>query len=215
MAIIQARMSSQRLRGKMLLKLYGESLISRVIRQVSYSKQINEIIIATSINKSDDPIANFCKKNKIKYFRGNLKNVASRFFKIIKKYKPKAFVRISGDSPLIDPLLIDKLVKKFKKKKYDIVTNICPRSFPKGQSVEVIKSSIYSKFYKKFKKSHTEHVTNFFYENKKEFNIFSEIAKKNLSKIRLCIDTQKDFKKIKNFLEINKNTLFTWQEIVN
>ena len=115
-------------------------------------------------------------------------------------------MRISADSPLIDIHLIKKAMKYVKENKYQIITNVCPRSFPKGQSVEIIKSSVYKDNYNNFnKKKYLEHVTNFFYKNKKNFLIKNIKSKKDYSNFSLALDTKKDFNKIKNLLFLSNN----------
>ena len=132
-------MNSNRLPNKALTNISGIPLLQRVINKISFSDRVSSIVVATSDKKSDDPIALFCKKNKVKYFRGNLNNVANRFKELLISQEANAFIRINGDSPLIDSNLINIAVDYFKVGTCDIVTNIFPRSFPKGQSVEVLK----------------------------------------------------------------------------
>ena len=218
-AIIQARMSSKRLPKKSMMLLYGKSILQRVVDRIRCAKKINDIIIATSKNKSDLNIHKFCKKNKIKCFKGDLNNVYKRFVHLIEKKNIKHFVRISADSPFIDPKLIDRLIIEFKKGNFDIVTNVSPRSFPKGQSVEVINSESFTKDYKKIKnKNYLEHVTPYFYlrKNRNRFKIKNIKNINNFSKFNLSIDTLEDFEKAKNFLKNNIISNKTpWKKILN
>ena len=111
------------------------------------------------------------------------------------RIKKNYFVRISADSPLIDFNLIDKFIKITLKKKPDILTNTFKRSFPKGQSIEIIKSSIFLNNQKKFKrKADKEHVTQYFYRNFKKFKILNIKNKKNYSHLNMCVDTKFDLK---------------------
>ena len=120
-----------------------------------------------------------------------------RLYETAIKNKAKFFVRISGDSPLIDPKLIDKaIILSKKEKKYDIITNIFPRTFPNGQSVEVIKTSILKKYSKHFSKLDKEHVTNYFYDNSNKFLIKNFRFNGKNKKIKLSVDTKKDLKDI-------------------
>ena len=142
LCIIQARCSSKRLPGKVLKKISGLSILERVFNQVKKSKKIKRIIIATSNHKTDKKIIKFCKIKNINCFVGPLNDVFKRFYLIAKNQNYKSFVRVSADSPFVDPKLIDRAVTIYNKKNYDIVTNIFPRTFPKGFSVEVIRSKI-------------------------------------------------------------------------
>ena len=205
LCIIQARSSSKRFKDKVLHLIYGVPLIQHVVNRIKKSKEISKIIVSSSYKKSDDKLISYLKRKKIKFFRGNLENVALRLYDTANMNKAKYFVRVSGDSPMIDPKLIDKAVKISKRHKdYDIVTNVFPRTFSKGQSVEVIKTSIFKKNLKKFSNADKEHVTKFFYKNSKKFNIKNFVFKKKNKEIKMSIDTKKDLKVIlKKFDRIN------------
>ena len=196
LCILQARMSSKRLPGKSLKLIRGKEVLQLVYDQISKSKYISKIIIATSKHISDDKIVTFCKKRNISVFRGSLNNVANRFYNIIKKKNCEEFVRINGDSPLSNSSLIDRMCKEFLKGKNEIVTNSFPRSFPKGQSVEIIKSSLIKKNINKFNKYDLEHVSSYFYKNFYKFKIRNIKNKIDQSMYNLSIDTKKDFANI-------------------
>jgi spore coat polysaccharide biosynthesis protein SpsF (cytidylyltransferase family) len=197
LAIIQARTSSKRFPKKVLHLIKGRPLIQHVIERVKKSKSVKDIIVATSKNKSDDSLISFLKKNKTNYFRGSLHNVASRFLQIAKIKNKKYFIRISGDSPLISPKIINQIIKLHKKNpKYDLITNIFPRSFPHGQSVEIIKTSILKNNIKKMNKSELEHVTQFFYINYPKFLIKNFMSTRKNEAIKLAVDTRADLKNI-------------------
>ena len=167
LAIIQARLSSKRFPLKVLKNLRGKPLIMHVIDRVKLSKQINRIVVATSIEKSDDELTDFLSKNGIFCYRGSLNNVANRMLMCASKYNANEFMRINGDSPLIDPEIIDNAALLNKKGNYDLCTNVLLRSFPKGQSVEIIKTKTLKKYILKFSNSDNEHVTQYFYKNPK------------------------------------------------
>ena len=139
-AIIQARSNSKRFKEKILKSIYGLPMIIHVAMKVNKSNYVKNLIVATSKSKMDDNLIKVLKAFKIKYFRGELNNVASRFLKLAIKKKCKYFIRINGDSPLIDSKIIDKAIRLHKKnKKFDLISNVFPRTYPKGQSVEIIK----------------------------------------------------------------------------
>tara|TARA_B100001121_G_C18674841_1_gene615726 strand:- start:1332 stop:2009 length:678 start_codon:yes stop_codon:yes gene_type:complete len=193
--IIQARMSSKRLRGKVLKMINNKALLQRVFESVNKCKNVSKIVVATSTNREDKKIVNFCKKKKINYFMGDLNNVMKRFLEVLKRYDSKYFVRICADSPFIDTQLLSNSIKIAKSKNFDIVTNLLPRSFPKGQSIEIFKTSTFKKYYSKIKsKNDLEHVAPFFYRNKDKFRIKNILYKKNLSNLNLSVDTYADIK---------------------
>lgn len=186
--------------------MYNQTMLERVVKKLKKSKKISRIIIATSSLKSDDKIEKFCKEKKIEYFRGSINNVYHRFIKVIKNVRSNNFIRISGDSPLIDYKLVDKAVNIFLKKKPDLVTNTFPRSYPQGQSVEVVNCATFLKFFKKIKKkSHKEHITKYFYENFKKFHIVNFSLNQNLNYINLSINTKSDFNVIKEIIRRSKD----------
>ena len=119
------------------------------MNRLKKSKEITKIVVASSTKKNDDKLIYYLKKNKISVSRGELDNVALRLYKTAKLYKKNFFIRISGDSPLIDYRLIDRAISILKnsKNKYDLITNVFPRTFSQGQSVELIKTSILKKKY--------------------------------------------------------------------
>ena len=216
-AIVQARMSSERLPGKVLREANGKPLLKYVMERLAKSKLLDGMLVATSTDKTDDPITQYCKKENVEYFRGDLKNVAARFLGALQKYKISAFVRISADSPLIDPQLVTKAIEIFKNGDYDIVTNALKRSFPKGQSVEVVRSSRFSENFDKIKNSdELEHVTKYFYNNSECFKIFNFFADNDCSKINFCVDTQEDLDRFVLILnQMNTPSItYGWQDLI-
>lgn len=204
--IIQARSNSKRFNNKVLYKVYNRPIIWHVISKIKKNKKVKKVIVATSDQKTDDKLIKYLKSIKINYFRGSLNNVAKRLCDAAEKNKANFFMRISADSPLIDPAVIDKALKIFnsQKRKYDIITNVFPRSYPKGQSVEIIKTSMLRNSLIKFNNDQREHVTSYFYKNNKKYMIKNFINIKNKTKIKLSIDTKKDLKGIlKKFKEKN------------
>ena len=162
-------------------------------------------------------IVKYCKKNKINTFRGDLNNVFSRYIEFVKEKKIDAVIRISADSPLIDFNIVNTMYDLFlQNSDYDLVTNVFPRTFPFGQSVEILKSStlqFLSK--KKLKLEDKEHVTSFIYKNPKLFRILNYKNIKNQSPIRLSIDNENDFCNFKKFVMENNNFLdFNLDEII-
>ena len=198
-AIIQCRLSSRRLKKKALIKINNVPIIWHVYNGIRKSKKIKKIIVATSNKKNDDILVNYLKKKKITYFRGDLKNVAERLYKCAEKYKKRCFLRISGDSPLIDYKIINKCIDIYARhKKFDIITNTFPRTFPQGQSVEIIKTNILKHNYQYMDDFEREHVTTYFYKHYNKFKI-KNFKSKNINKLKMSIDTKEDLKKINFF----------------
>lgn len=199
LVIIQARSNSRRFPGKILEKINDKPLIHHVISRCSKAKKIKKIIVATSKNKSDNNLVQYLKKIKIQYYRGDLNNVALRVLEAANIQKARYFMRISGDSPLIDFKIIDYAIEIFGRyKNYDVITNIFPKNYPSGQSVEIIKTKILKDNIINFNMYEKEHLTSYFYSNNKKFKIFN--FKKNINYYKnlpkLSIDYKSDLKKI-------------------
>ena len=217
LAIVQARLSSKRLPRKVLKKIGRYTVLEHVINQLRIAFPSKNIIVATSKSKQDLAICNLCKKIKIKFFRGDLKNVTKRYDECLNYYRTPSFLRVCADSPLIDPALIKKCQKIFNSKKPDFLTNILPRSFPKGQSIEIFNTNFFKKNIKKIKKGFDkEHVTTYFYSNKKKFFYINVKNKINFSKVNMCVDTHEDLSLLKkNIFKIkNKKKIKNWLQLV-
>lgn len=196
-------MSSKRFRGKVLHKINNKPLIWYLINNIKKSKKVTDIIVATSKNKSDDVLTKYLKKINIKFFRGNLNNVMKRLFDLSKKLKKKYFLRISADSPLIDYRIIDKaILLANKKKKFDLITNVFPRSYPSGQSTEIIRSEILGNALNnpKITKYDLEHVTTFFYKNNKKYKIINFSTKKKYYN-KFSIDYKNDLGSLEKYFK--------------
>ena len=202
--IIQARTSSKRFPKKVLYEINSIPIIIRVLNNVLKSKSISKTIVATSREKSDDKLVKLIKKHKHKFYRGDLNNVALRMLNVAKKNKVKYFMRISGDSPLIDYKIIDYAIKiLMKHKNADLITNIFPRTYPSGQSVEIIKTKILHDNISSFSPYEKEHVTSYFYLNNKKFKIINFKKKINTYKNfpKLSIDYKSDLKKVMKYFD--------------
>lgn len=207
-AIIFFRMNSSRLPGKPLLKFADKTLIEIIYDRVLKVIELDEIIIATSEEASDDIIEELCKKLKIKIYRGSLNNVADRALNCALLYEMDYFVRICGDRPFFDYELISKQLKKVNNFHYDIVTNCFPRTYPKGMDSEIISTKLLKDNIKYFnKKEDNEHLTRYFYNNHNKFKIFNYKINSNddLSNYSLAIDNAYDYEK----------TIFLLNEIKN
>lgn len=196
--IIQARSGSRRLPGKIFYKIGDLTILEHVLNRIKKTSFNKKIIIASSQNKKNKKIIKIAKKTKCNYFFGSENNVINRFYLAAKKYKIISIMRISADSPFIDPKILDKAYKVFKNNKVDIVTNILNPSFPKGMSVEVFNYEILEKLNKLAKsKSDKEHVTKYIYRNRKKFKIKDFKLNRSLRKFNFSVDTFRDLKKMR------------------
>lgn len=200
--IIQARLSSTRLPSKMLRPLHGRPMLDWVISRVRQATAVTDIVVATSHQPDDDEIANFAQKAGVQCFRGSLEDVRSRFVAIVSEKRLPAFVRVSGDSPMIDPSLIDQAVTIYQGGNYDLVTNVQKRTYPKGQSVEVLRSDVFLDTILLGKSAlDLEHVTRCYYETPSKFRIINFESDINYGRVQLSVDTHADFIRMERILE--------------
>ncbi len=194
-AIIQARMSSQRFPGKVLHEIEGKPILEYLLERLEHSSCLDRVVVATSTDNSDTPIVDYCEKLGVACSRGPLSNVSSRFNSVLETCQFDCFVRVSGDSPLLDPQLIDKAVNIFVNRDLDMVTNVQTRTYPKGQSVEILRADTFRNAYKLMHEDEDfEHVTRFFYKHPEAYQIYNFVSIKDLSSIQLSVDTQEDMK---------------------
>jgi len=200
-AIIQARMSSARFPGKVLYKISGKPILQYTIDRLQQLHGLKTIVVATSREESDDKIEQYCYKNDIQCYRGSLDDVAARFKQIVEDYRLDAFVRVCGDSPLIDHSVINTGIDIFKEASYDIVTNTLVRTYPSGQSIEILRSDTFCTAYPLMKEDdELEHVTKYFYKYKDDFKIFNMVSEENYGEMKLSVDTEDDMIIIENIV---------------
>jgi len=202
LAVIQARMSSSRLPGKVMMPILGVAMITRQIERIKYSKRIDDIVVATSTHHSDDILVAEMAQNSVNYFRGDLNDVLSRFYEASVSYTPKHIVRITGDCPLIDPDLIDIVINKHLDSNADYTSNVFPPTFPDGLDVEVIRFNVLKAINEMtLLPSEREHVTLHIRKNPHEFEIHNVISEVDYSGKRWTVDNIEDFVLIKRIFE--------------
>ena len=202
--IIQARLDSKRYKCKILKKINKMEILTIMLKRLKKKFGSKKIVVAIA-NKNHSKIISICKKQKVKFYLGNNRNVLERYYKCALKNKIKTIVRIPSDCPLIDPIIIEKGVKKFFRTRADYVSNLIPASYIDGNDVEVFSfktlNKIYDKAQSKFDK---EHVTTYLRRNKSLFKIVNFKDSENLSLIyRLTLDYKEDLIVIKKILKNN------------
>jgi spore coat polysaccharide biosynthesis protein SpsF len=200
-AIVQARMSSRRLPGKVLSPIGGRPMLGHLLDRLERVDEIDGVCVATSEESSDEPVVVFCGTRATPCYRGNLANVAERMLAAANAHDADAFVRINGDSPLLDPRIVTQAVELFRRDLPDLVSNVVVRTFPKGQSVEVVKTSTLRAALPRFGGAdEAEHVTLHFYRNGQNFRIVSFERDDNLSALQLSVDTEDDLERIRDIV---------------
>lgn len=191
--VIQARFSSRRLPGKILLELRNRPSLDYLVESLRHAALIDGIVLATSTDPSDDATAAFAAERRVSCHRGPLQHVALRLLRAAEEHRAEAIVRVSGDSPLMDPVVVDQAVKLFRGGRTDVATNVRPRSFPKGQSVEVIAVRALRRAVPQMASAEErEHVTTHLYAHPDEYSISSFLAAEHRPEVNLCIDDAED-----------------------
>jgi spore coat polysaccharide biosynthesis protein SpsF len=201
-AIIQARMNSTRLPGKVLLPFGDTTVLGHTIRQVKKAKAIGRIIVATSDESADDLIAEQCDKLGVEMFRGDLKDVLDRYYKAATKYEAVHICRITADCPLIDPTIIDLVAKEYENGKYDYLsTGRVSSTFPDGIDTEIFSFAALKRAWEAARlPSEREHVTPYIWKHPELFRIYEFKNSEDLSKYRLTLDEPDDYIALQNIL---------------
>lgn len=215
-AIIQARMRSTRLEGKVLKEISGRPMLGRIVDRVRKAREVNEVVVATSDIGADDPVADYCRAQDIFCFRGSEDDVLDRFYKTLAARKGDVAVRITADCPLVDPGLIDRIVGIYRKGGYDYVTNVLRYTYPDGLDVEVVSREALEKAWREAtKKSEREHVTaHIRFSNR--FRVFNVESDPDLStkNYRWTVDNAGDLDFIRKIYE-NLSDGFGYQDVLS
>jgi len=202
--IIQARMGSTRLPGKVIQKIdNNNTILDYVIKQLKSAKKIEKIIVATTNLAEDDIICDYLHSQSIEFFRGSSEDVLDRYYQCARKFSLDVIVRITADNPLIDPNVVDLIVDEYENHRCDFATNTLHRTFPYGTEVEVFSFEVLEKAWKNAKKpSEREHVTPFIRDAQNGFSLINTEHQEDLSHLRYTVDRIEDLKLVR---EIVKN----------
>lgn len=204
-AILQARMSSSRLPGKVLKPIVGKPVLELQIERLKRCQRLDKLVIATSIEASDDPLAQLCNDLDVECFRGDLDDVLKRFRDAANHYEAQHVVRLTGDCPLTDPSLIDQIIQHHLSGGFDYTSNIYPRSYPDGLDAEVLTIATLERLYLQAKQpDDREHVTSYIENHFDQFNIGNLAQEEDQSLLRWTLDTQQDF----DFISFVFNSLY-------
>ncbi|WP_209121611.1 cytidylyltransferase domain-containing protein [Alkalihalobacillus sp. BA299] len=198
-AIIQARMGSTRLSGKVMKQIMGKTVLSHVIERVKQSKLIEDIVIATTVHERDNNIEAEALKCGLSVFRGSEDDVLSRYYYAAKQHNTDVIIRITSDCPVIDPIVIDEIISCYLEGQYDLVTNagsdLTQRTYPRGLDTEVFSfKALEDAFVNAKEKYQSEHVTPYIYEQSHKIYYFKNDV--DYSRYRLTLDTKEDFELI-------------------
>lgn len=217
LGILQARVSSTRLPGKVIKNILGQPMIVRQLERVLRAGTVDRLIVATSLDQTDNPIEQTCAGNGIPCFRGSLDDVLDRFYRAAKQYNPDHVVRLTGDCPLADPELIDEVVSFHLRGGFDYSSNTVEPTYPDGLDVEVFRFSCLGEAWEEAAlPSQREHVTLFMYKNPERFKIGSYKSDIDLSWMRWTVDEPRDLEFVTRVYEAlyPANPEFTTRDIL-
>jgi len=202
LAILQARCSSSRLPGKVLKPLVGEPMLARHIERLQRSRHISPLLVATSTDESDHPLAALCEHLGVPCHRGSLNDVLDRFFRAAEPLAPEHLVRLTGDCPLADPEVIDATIEFHLNGGYDYTSNAIQPTFPDGLDVEVFRfACLRDAWHEATLPSEREHVTSFIYRRPERYRIGHYKQADDLSWLRWTVDEPADFEMVKAVYE--------------
>lgn len=200
LTIIQARMNSTRLPGKVMKEVCGKPLIGHLLDRLSFAKSLGQIVVATSVSPDDDRLVRYVEFLGVKVFRGSQEDVLSRYFLAAQKYQADHVVRLTGDCPLMDPALCDAVVQTYLEKKVDYLST--GLSFAEGMSVEIVSFSALEKAHQNARlRSEREHVMPYIKNHPESFKIYILENATDDSQYRLTVDEPQDFEVIKSIFE--------------
>jgi spore coat polysaccharide biosynthesis protein SpsF (cytidylyltransferase family) len=218
LALVQARTSSTRLPGKVLMSILGKPMFALQLERLKRCTTFNDLVVATSNDASDDALAELCTRAGVSCFRGSLPDVLDRFVNAALPYAPDVVVRLTGDCPLADPTLIDEIVTRFVASDLDYLSNCEPATYPDGLDVEVTRfAALEAAGREAVLPSHREHVLPFIKRQPERFRVGNHVSSEiDRSRMRWTVDEPEDFEFVKQVYErlYPTNPLFTTQDVL-
>ncbi len=219
-AIIQARMNSSRLPGKVLLDLEGEPMLVRVVERARRAKSVHAVTIATTTDPSDDPIEALCQARGYPVYRGSEFDVLDRFYQTARRAQAEVIVRLTADCPVIDPEVMDQVVEAFLKSGVDFACNRLPppwpRTWPIGLDTEVCSFAGLERAWKEAKLPYErEHVMPYFYDQEGRFKVLVVDHQPDYGHLRWTVDTAEDLALLREiYRRFNGADTFGWQDVL-
>ena len=202
-AVIQARMGSSRLPGKILLDLVGTTILGHVVRRARAASRIARVVVATTTQPEDDAVESWCRSAGVPCFRGSAMDVLERYATCVSAWPCRRVVRITADCPLIDPGGVDEVIAMHETGVFDYVSNLHPPTYPHGLDVEVLSTQLLKRVAEEATlPSHREHVTLFIRENRDHFKFGNVAFGRDASRFRVTLDRPEDYEFLKALLAL-------------
>lgn len=215
-AIIQARLGSTRLPGKVLMDLGGKTVLARVVGRLRRATRVDEIVVATTDSVFDDVIVRECHQIEVSCFRGSENDVLDRYYRAARAFAAGAVVRITSDCPVIDPQIVDETIRVFQQQCGDYASNVFPRTYPRGLDTEVFTAPALEQAWRDAHASYErEHVTPYFYQHPELFRLVSQRGQVDCSQYRWTLDTNEDLELLHTiYARFGNEDGFSWREVI-
>ena len=215
-ALIQARLGSTRLPGKVLKDIGGRTMLARVVRRAQRAAGIDEVVVVTTTQPADSAVAEESARLGVSCFRGNELDVLDRYYQAAKQFKADAVVRITSDCPLIDPGVVGSVVSIFHNEAADYASNVIERSYPRGLDTEVVSIDALTRAWREAQQPYQrEHVTPYFYENPVLFRLASVKGDVDYSRYRWTVDAPEDLEFVRAvYARLEDRDNFEWTDVL-
>jgi len=214
--VVQARMGSTRLQGKVLMDLCGQTTLARVNCRLARAERVHQIVIATTTSPADNAIVSEAERNGVAVFRGSEQDVLSRYLQAAEQFRADLIVRITSDCPLIDPGVVDRVIAEVLSSDADFASNCIHRTYPRGLDAEVFTlDALHRADDMCDQPHHREHVTPIFYERPDRFRVRSVVGGEDYARYRWTLDTPEDLELIRTiYSRFDNRDDFGWRDVV-
>ena len=216
-AIIQARMGSTRLPGKVMADIGGDTMLARVVERIKRAQLLDGVVVASTVNPADEVIADECQRLDVPLYRGKENDVLDRYYQAATLHQSDTIVRITSDCPLIDPSVVDKVIGAFSAEGPDYASNIIERTYPTGLDTEVMTMSALTRAWQEAREAYERvHVTPYIYENPKLFRLLHVKAQTDYSHHRWTVDVPEDLAFVRAvYHSLGNDESISWKDVVD
>jgi len=201
-AIIQARMGSSRLPGKVLTDIGGQSMLERVVSRAARARRLDAVVVATTTDARDDVVVRECNRLGVLSFRGSENDVLDRYYGAARAFEADTVVRITSDCPLIDPHLVDRVVGELVRQQADYASNTLVLSYPRGLDAEAFTMASLAAAWENATEAYERvHVTPFLYRRPDRFKLVNVACAEDVSTLRWTVDTPDDLQLLRSLFE--------------
>lgn len=210
-------MDSTRLPGKVLENIAGKSMLARVVCRARRAKNVDEVVVATTVRPSDDVIVAECARLRVAVFRGEEEDVLDRYYQAARRFSAETIVRLTADCPLIDPEVVETVVAAFQDQRPDYASNVLERTFPAGLDTEVFAMASLEEAWKEAARpTERVHVTPYFYQNPDLFRLCSVTCDGDFSHHRWTVDTPADLAMVREvFAQLDTAATENWRDVID